>query len=418
MPAAKAHSWTFRSRFRASAFGWRSDLPIKRITEAVAEIKKAAHKDKLLGAEGAVIFLEKVSGALEHVDSSSGAIGAAVNRAIEMVVPIIAQAPASDNLRDKWLERIWRAIEDDDIPYIELLPDHWGELCVTPERASRWADRFMQGVRLVWSPDLPRGGHFKGTAGCLSALYAAGRHEDLLNLLDLASYKFWHDRQWGVRALAAQGKTAAAIHYAEDTRGLNQPNSQISLACEQILLSGGLWREAYDRYALEANRHGTYLATFQALTSKYPQIESKAILVDLVDRTPGEKGKWFAAAKSAGLFTEAAELARASPCDPKTLTRAARDFAASKPDFARSAGLSALQWLLRGYGYDLSAQDVVDAFIHTLEAAQHNGTEADTVRRIQLLVDQHPRAERTIIALLLRKIDEATKSSASRIGEL
>ena len=137
MPAAKAHSWTFRSRFRASAFGWRSDLPIKRIKEAVAEIKKAARKDKVLGAEGGVIFLEKVSGALEHVDSSSGAIGTAVNRAIETLVPIVAQAPASDNLRDKWLERLWCAIEDDDIPYIELLPDHWGELCVTPERACR-----------------------------------------------------------------------------------------------------------------------------------------------------------------------------------------------------------------------------------------------------------------------------------------
>jgi hypothetical protein len=80
MPAAKAHTWTFRSRFRAGAFGWRSDLPIKRIKEAVAEIKKAAREDKVLGAEGAVIFLEKVSGALEHVDSSSGAIGTAVNR--------------------------------------------------------------------------------------------------------------------------------------------------------------------------------------------------------------------------------------------------------------------------------------------------------------------------------------------------
>jgi hypothetical protein len=72
MPAAKAHSWTFQSRFRASAFGWRSDLPIKRIKEAIAEITKATRKDKVLGAEGVVIFLEKVSGALQHVDSSSG----------------------------------------------------------------------------------------------------------------------------------------------------------------------------------------------------------------------------------------------------------------------------------------------------------------------------------------------------------
>ena len=345
-----------------------------------------------------MIFLEKASGALEHVDSSSGAIGTAVNRAIETLVPIVAQAPASDNLRDKWLERLWCAIEDDDIPYIELLPDHWGELCVTPERASRWADRFIEGVRSMWSPDLPRGGHFKGTAACLSALYAAGRHEDLLNL---SPYKFWHDRHWGVRALVAKGNTAAAIRYAEDTRGLNQPNGRISRACEEILLSEGLWR-AYDRYALEANRHSTYLATFQAMTSKYPQIEAKAILGGLVDRTSGDEGKWFVAAKSAGLLAEAAELARTSPCDPKTLTRAARDFAASKPEFARSVGLAALQWLLCGHGYELTAQDVVDALNHTLEAARHNGTEADTVSRIQLLVDQHPRAGRTIVALLRR----------------
>jgi hypothetical protein len=413
MPAAKAHSWTFRSRFRAGAFGWRSDLPIKRITEAVSEIKKAAREDKVLGAEGAVTFLEKVSGALEHVDSSSGAIGTKVNRAIEMLVPIVAQAPASDDLRDQWLERLWRAIEDDEIPYIELLADHWGELCATPERASRWADRFIEGVRSAWSPDRPRGGHFKGIAACLSALYAGGRHEDLLNLLDLAPHKFWDDRQWGVRALVAQGNTTAAIRYAENTRGLNQPDNRVSSACEQILLSGGLWREAYDRYALEANRRGTYLATFQAMTSKYPQIEPKAILGDLVAETPGEEGKWFAAAKSAGLLSQAAELAGTSPCDPKTLTRAARDLAASEPEFARSVGLAAMQWLLRGYGYDLTAQDVVDALNHTLEAARHNGAEADTVRSIQLLVDQHPAAERFIVALLRRRLDELTKSSAS-----
>jgi len=102
-----------------------------------------------------------------------------------------------------------------------------------------------------------------------------------------------------------------------------------------------------------------------------------------------------------------------APAIQKTLTRAARDFAASKPGFARSVGLAALQWLLFGYGCELTAQDVVDALNHTLEAARHNGTEADTVRRIQLLVDQHPRAECTIIALLRRRPDEVTKTSAS-----
>ncbi len=37
-------------------------------------------------------FLEKVSPALEQVDSSSGAIGTAVNRAIEELASIIAKA--------------------------------------------------------------------------------------------------------------------------------------------------------------------------------------------------------------------------------------------------------------------------------------------------------------------------------------
>ena len=412
MASLKANVWTFRSQFRAGEFGWRSDLPIKRIKEAVAEIKKAARKDKVLGAEGAVIFLEKVSGALAHVDSSSGAIGTAVNRAIETLAPIVSQAPASDDVRDKWLERLWRAIEDDEIPYIELLPDHWGELCVTSERASRWADRFIEVVRLTWSPDLPRGGFFKGTAACLSALFSAGRHEELLNLLDLAPYKFWHDRRWGVQALIAQGQTAAAIRYAEDSRGRNQPDSRISGACEEILLAEGRWREAYDRYAIEANRHSTYLATFQAITSKYPQIEPKTVLGDLVSRTSGDEGKWFAAAKSAGLLTEAAELAQTYPCDPKTLTRATRDFAASNPEFARAVGLAALKWLLSGYGYDLTTRDVVDALDHTLEAARNNGSEADTLCTIQRLVDQHQSADRTTVALLRRKLDELTKSLA------
>lgn len=412
MPAAKAHSWTFRARFRAGAFGWRSDLPIKRIKEAVTEIKAAARKDATLGAEGAVIFLEKVSAALEQVDSSSGAIGSAVNRAIETLVPIVSQAPASDSQRDKWLERLWRAIEDHAMPYIELLPDDWGELCVTPERASKWADHLIEGVRMARSPDFPPGGHFKGTAACLSALHAAGRHDDLLKLLkllELAHYKSRHDRQWGVRALVAQGKSDAALRYAEDSRGLNQPDGWISLACEEILLSGGQWREAYDRYAMAANRHGTYQATFQAVTAKYPQIEPKAILADLVATTPGDAGKWFAAAKSAGLLTEASELVRTSPCDPKTLTRAARDFAASNPEFARSVGLAALQWILRGHGYDLTRLHVADALSHTLEAARRQGTEADTVHTIKLLIDQHPAADHTLAGFLRQRLDELNK---------
>ena len=175
------HTWTFRARFRRHAFGWRSQPAIKRIKEGVLEIKKVYRKNPLLGAEGAVLLLEKVSPAIEQVDSSSGAIGTAVNNAIDVLVPIIAKAPADDKLRDTWME---------------MLPEYWGELCVTPERASYWADAFIDTVRMAWSPNRELRGYFKGTSACLSALFTAGRNNEVMELLELAPRTFWHDRRW------------------------------------------------------------------------------------------------------------------------------------------------------------------------------------------------------------------------------
>jgi hypothetical protein len=93
-------------------------------------------------------------------------------------------------------------------------------------------------------------------------------------------------------------------------------------------------------------------------------------LRDLVARTPGDEGKWFAAAKEAGFLELAIELAKASPCDPKTLTRAARDFVETKPVFALEAGLTALHWLEKGYGYEITGTDVWAAYSNTMKAAE------------------------------------------------
>ena len=41
MAKAERHKWEFRARFRRRAFGWRSQPAIKRVKEAVSEIKKA-----------------------------------------------------------------------------------------------------------------------------------------------------------------------------------------------------------------------------------------------------------------------------------------------------------------------------------------------------------------------------------------
>src|SRR2546423_7438027 len=110
----QAHAWKFKSRFRRNAFGWRGSRPaIERIDEALAEINAVARTDPSLAAEGAVAFLERVSPALEQIDSSSGAIGSAVNRAIADLVAIIADAPAERRTREKWLDRLWAAHDAD-----------------------------------------------------------------------------------------------------------------------------------------------------------------------------------------------------------------------------------------------------------------------------------------------------------------
>ncbi|WP_414613649.1 hypothetical protein [Stenotrophomonas pavanii] len=374
-----AHKWQFTSRFRRHAFGWRSDTPIARIKEALTEIKQFTRKEPVLAAEGSITLLEKLSPALEQVDSSSGALGSAVNKAIDTLVTIIIKADVEQELRQRWLERLWQALQDDDMPYIELLGDYWGELCVTPELASRWADEFIPVVESVWSPNASGHGFFKGTSACLSALYTAGRYDELLILIDKARFKWWHDRRWGVKALTAMGKKAEAIRYAEDSRGLNDPGWQIAEACEAILLSSGLAIDAYRRYAIEANQGTTNLATYRAIAKKYPSVPPEQILRDLVESTPGSEGKWFAAAKDVGLFDVAIELATRSPTDPRTLTRAARDYAETQPEFALSAGLAALHWISRGHGYEITGVDVLDVHAAVMHAAAKAGIATDDI---------------------------------------
>ncbi len=145
MPPPK---WTFASRFRRNAFGWRSSLPIQRLKEAVSEIRSVARTDRALAADGAVLLLEKLSPALEQVDSSSGALGSAVNRTIDALVPVIVAADVTLAVRGRWLDRLFEALQDDQMPYIEPLGDHWGALCVTPELVSEWADRLLPLVTL------------------------------------------------------------------------------------------------------------------------------------------------------------------------------------------------------------------------------------------------------------------------------
>ncbi|MGE0490483.1 MAG: hypothetical protein AB7S38_14855 [Vulcanimicrobiota bacterium] len=385
---SKKHAWQFRARFRRNAFGWQSQPAMKRVKEAVAEIKKVAKTDPLLAAEGAVLFIERVAPALERVDGSSGAMGSTVNGALATLSDIIAAAPADDKTRDQWLERLWEAYQEDEMPWVESLADHWGAMCANQKLAAEWADRLMPLVKLVWGPE--KGAYFKGTSCCLNALLAAERYEELMELLEICPYKMWHYRQYGVKALAALGRKAEALRYAEASRDGYSP-VLVDRACEELLLSSGLVEEAYQRYGLEANRAGTYLAWFRAVAKKYPHRSPEQILADLVEANPGDEGKWFAAAKDAKLFDQAIALAQSAPCAPQTLTRAARDFAEKRPDFALEAGLAALTWLAAGYGYEVTGEDVSLAYSYTMEAAGKAGRVQEVEERIRAILAREAR---------------------------
>ena len=394
------HKWQFVARFRYHAFGWQSDKPLQRIKEALSEIKQVAKQEPALAAEGAVLFLEKISPAIEQVDSSSGAIGSLVSCAIDTLVPIIAKASVAASIRQQWLQRLWQALQDDNIPYIERLGDYWGELCADAECASQWADEFRPSVEQV--AQVAGFAYFKGSSAYLSSLYAAGRHEELLAMLEKSYFSGWWYRQWGVHALLAMDRKADALRYAEDSKKfINTPISAVAKVCENILLASGLHEEAYNRYALDANQGTTHLATFRRLVKKYPHKPAIDILRNLVASEPGSEGKWFAAAKDAGLFDVAIELANKSPTDPRTLSRASRNFAEKRADFAVSAGMAALYWMARGYGYKITAGDVLEAYSSVLNAASAADiSEAQIKAQIRDVITEEDSGNNIVLATL------------------
>ena len=372
---APKRTWKFKARFRTGALGWSgSRLGCQRLKEAVTEIRRVARVDPVAAADGVVSLMEKIWPAFQGVDTSSGALGGAVNWAQGELLPVVVEAPADRKTRDKWLERLWQAIQEDGVDYLWMVQDRWGELCGSPETASNWADRLLDLLRTAWSD--PRPGNFvTGTSLCLSRLLAAGRHRELLEVLALDRPPFWHYRRFGVQALVAEGRIDEALAYAEASRGLNQPDYSIDAACEKILLDAGRAEEAYDKYALTANAATTGLSTFRAIAKKYPGQDPRKILLDLAESS-SEPGRWFAAAKDAGLLDIALEFAATGRTDPRTLSRAARDLIEADARFCLKVGRLAIQRILEGYGYELTGLDVLDAYRHFLAAADRLGVAA------------------------------------------
>jgi hypothetical protein len=385
------HSWKFKPRLRCRAFGWKgSRFACQRLKEAVSEIKKVARVDPVTAGDGVVSLMERIWPAFQDIDTSSGTLGGAVYWAQLELLPIAIEAPADRKTRDRWLDRFWQAIQEDGVDYLSPVEDRWGDLCCSPDVASYWAEQLIGLLRTAWSDPRP-GNYLPGTSVSLSSLLAAGRHQELLELLALQRFPFWHHRKFGVQALLAEGRTDEALAYAEASRGLNQPDASIDAACEKILLDIGRAHEAYKRYALTANASSTGLATFRVIVRKYFSHDPRKILLDLA-RSSGDPGRWFAAAKDAGFLDLALEFAQTGRTDPRTLSRASRDLFQKDTRFSLQVGRLAIERILEGYGYELTGADVIDAYNHFMAAALKLGVASQARIDVLDLTAKQPEA--------------------------
>ena len=369
-----AHKWTFKSRFRANAYGWNGTaLATKRLKEAVSEIKKVAKSDSVTAADGAVGLIERIWPSLQGIDGSSGSLGSAVYRTLETVIPFVIEAPADTKIRRKWTERLYEAVQEDGVEYLSPVEDQWGAICGDSELANEWSDQLLPLVRESWSSD-DLGGWVKGASLCLSCLVTAERYDELQQLLSQRSFRFWAFDKFWARALVQQGQINAAIEFGESCRDdrTSYDDGSIVAFCEQTLLDEGRANDAYQRYALHSTRATTNLATFRQIAKKYPEHDPREILLDLIE-THGPKGGWFAAAKTAGCLDVALECAADSFADPATLLRAARDFVDQDAAFAAHIALCAISNLLSGGRYEPTTMDIIRAYQYLTNAAAKCG---------------------------------------------
>ena len=235
------HPWTFKKHFRLQAYGWKGTaLASKRMREAVSEIKKVAKKDPALAGEGVIELFYRLYPALMQIDGSSGALGTAMNKTIESLLPILIETDWDMNTRGKWLEKLYEAIIEDGWGTFDGLRDYWGEICVYPGLAHIWADRLLPTVKEAFTSDSYT--YFVGSDMCLSCLLYTERYDELLEVLDLRNKPWWTYNQFWGKALVKQGKYDEALSYAEQVRSQETVNSEersIDLFCESVLIEAG-----------------------------------------------------------------------------------------------------------------------------------------------------------------------------------
>ena len=278
---------------RAGAFGWRgSAKAIDRLNLAGSEIRAVNRADPVTAAEGVVVLAERIWPAFEHIDTSSGALGSAVRRTLENLVPVLIASPADELTRAHWLERLRQAILDDGVDYLAPISDRFGEIAAFPTLIRLHGYRDLDLIRQAWA-DHARFSHVATATLTLSCLLEAGRHDELLALVEVRKTRLWFDETFAAEALLRQGREEAALARAVGLLdGDRQPwgRHEIARFCEAILVRQGKADEAYRRFGLPTAAGNTWLAMWRNLVRRYPDRDARSLLEDLI-ALHGRKGK-------------------------------------------------------------------------------------------------------------------------------
>ena len=151
---AAGRNWQLKAKLRARAYGWRgSKLAISRLKEAVSEIRSVAKSDPVAAGDGVVSLMERIWPAFQDIDTSSGALGTAVARTVNDLIPILVDAPADHATGSKWLDRLFEAVQNDGVEYLGPVEGRWGEIARYPDLINKYADRLIGILRRAWADE-------------------------------------------------------------------------------------------------------------------------------------------------------------------------------------------------------------------------------------------------------------------------
>ena len=216
---AAAHKWEFTARFRRHAFGWRSQPAIQRVKQAVERDQEGRARRPSAGCRRRG---DPARARLAGARARRQLLGRDRNRGQQARSPSSFRSsparPPIAETREAWLERLWEAHEADADPLHRAarrplgraLRFEGGRLGVGGPPGRHHAHGAEPGQEPARS--LPRNGRMPQRA-----LPRGAPSTEIVDLLQVDT--IWPYKRWAVKALAALGKKAEAIRYAESCRG-------------------------------------------------------------------------------------------------------------------------------------------------------------------------------------------------------